>query len=565
MRGGVASALAVVFLSFTASAGASPGDLDRSFSEDGRFVAAGPSAGHSITGLPDGDVVIAGGDAGGPELLRLNEDGSQDSGFSGDATEALGPSAVIRELAVTSDGTIIAGGEIGNDDETDLLFAAYDAHGQSIGSFASSGVQRIDLGGSEEFGDMALDLEGRIVAFADGPGAVDERIVLRLTPDGHLDLSFAGDGKLSVPGYRGLSLAVGHGNSIYVGRSIPTDAGDSAVVTELDEDGQPAPGFGSRGTVAFDVPGMGFTYVQSLELTRTDALVVNALRCAPSQGRCPNSAARLTPDGQLDATFGQGGWATGLPGGATALASDGDLLVADNGAPAPRYVPSLAVARLTQQGQMEADFGDSGEAFALFGLNWARIGFPPIVQPTGMAQDVAVGKQGEVVLVGTALIDDTPHMVAARFEAAGTGSNADGDRLDDERDRCPYLAGHRRGCPLVERHLSAGVQAEGRLVGRLFADIPACLFHERLRIYRLEDDGPQPEARPLVRPSTPHWIRRSGRWTARERLGPGRFRVTARGHLDRQLGYCAPARIEFQVRPAKRPESTERRLADAWR
>src|SRR2546430_11761583 len=91
LRSGAGLVVAIVVgLVFSASAEAAPGDLDPTFSGDGRQVSdfgAGPSAASDAARQGDGKIVAVGAADRNFLVARYNLDGSLDTSFSGDGRD----------------------------------------------------------------------------------------------------------------------------------------------------------------------------------------------------------------------------------------------------------------------------------------------------------------------------------------------------------------------------------------------------------------------------------------------------------------------------------------------
>jgi uncharacterized delta-60 repeat protein len=164
-----------------------------------------------------------------------------------------------------------------------------------------------------------VDAKGRIViggtdyARSYRDGTESYFAVLRLNPDGTFDATFDGDGvcvpRFATPtaGYA-TSLAVTSAGTIVLAGSAPEPGASTrplydAAVIRLNDDGSPDTSFNGTGLKT-----LRFAYASSeVAFTSVGDVAVDGL------GRVVlidslYSTARLTPDGQLDATFGNGGW-----------------------------------------------------------------------------------------------------------------------------------------------------------------------------------------------------------------------------------------------------------------
>jgi uncharacterized delta-60 repeat protein len=330
---------------------AHPGDLDGSFGlgghvtndffgtdeqvfavapmRDGRFIAAGKVTATNATGsggsenmaiaryLPNGTLDPAFGSAG---LVHLDVDSASDE---------------VRALRVLSDNAILAAGSLSTSSHADFGIFKLRPDGSADTTFGEpdigstrKGYVRLDIAGVN-FHDnayaMALQRDGRIVLAGVTPVFHDgfnygQVAVARFTADGMLDTTFGG--------------------------------GDGIVVLD--------PFFGAAGdvltTIALDQAG---------NLGSDDRIVVGGY----TFGRNNAFLARLTANGAVDTTFGQGGRITlqaastgGVHTGMSYLASarlaaDGSLLALGEGGDR-----GMTLMRFAANGTLDTTFGNNGRS-----------------------------------------------------------------------------------------------------------------------------------------------------------------------------------------------------------
>jgi uncharacterized delta-60 repeat protein len=142
-------------------------------------------------------------------LARFKGNGHLDKTFGADGLTttdfaASGPD-VIEDLAVRSDGTIVAAGQSsvepgGADQSSDVTVALYDSDGSLDPAFGTGGWTRTDLGSYFDDGrSVALGPSGTIVVASDVyEDANAQAAVVRLTADGTPDGSFGGGDGIAV-------------------------------------------------------------------------------------------------------------------------------------------------------------------------------------------------------------------------------------------------------------------------------------------------------------------------------------------------------------------------------
>jgi uncharacterized delta-60 repeat protein len=150
-------------------------------------------AGVSISTLPPGD--LRGYDF---ALARYKPDGSLDGSFGGDGkvtTDFSGGNDSAHSIAIDSQGRIVAAGFNGTpeSDLGDFALARFNPAGNLDSSFGTDGKVTTYLGGSAGARSVGIDSQGRIVAVGHSRG---DFALARYKPNGRLDSSFGGDGKV---------------------------------------------------------------------------------------------------------------------------------------------------------------------------------------------------------------------------------------------------------------------------------------------------------------------------------------------------------------------------------
>lgn len=187
---------------------ASAGDLDPTFDGDGIVITDFTGAGGTAMALAlqnDGKIVVAGEVNEGNEnfaVARYNADGSLDSSFSGDGkvtTDFAGGNDSARDVAIQSDGKIVLAGRA---DVGSAVFALvrYNPDGTLDNTFSGDGKVTTDFAGvGDEGRALAIQSDGKIiVAGYTHEGATRYNFaVARYNPNGSLDTNFSGDGMVT--------------------------------------------------------------------------------------------------------------------------------------------------------------------------------------------------------------------------------------------------------------------------------------------------------------------------------------------------------------------------------
>ncbi|MFG2642096.1 calcium-binding protein [Streptomyces sp. NPDC048370] len=406
-----AAALALV-ITLPGAATAAPGDLDPTFSGDGKVITdtSAVEDNRDVAVQADGKIVTLGSgfNFDGPNdfvLVRYNADGSLDTTFGGgdgivvtdfgdftnDEAHALtleGPGIVVVGSSDTADGS-----------PSQLAVARYTADGSLDTTFDGDGKVLTGFGGTVPTVGHAvmMGLDDNILI---GGSYGGDAMVTRLTPAGSLDIFGEDNSGKAVFPFEGGDSAI-HALSVYGGGTIIA-AGSSPVGFGLVRLGMEFGGrdatFGDNGQVAtpFGVS------VRGVELVSGGKIVA-----AGSHGTGVNSefaVARYDGNGDLDPTFGGDGTVTtgfgtnGAAGNDMALQDDEKIVVAGDA------TGDFALARFTTDGSLDTDFGGDGRVTTDFEGNWDE------------GRAVALQSDGRIVVSGNA----SDNHGVARYSISGT-------------------------------------------------------------------------------------------------------------------------------------------------
>ncbi|MFE5482472.1 calcium-binding protein [Streptomyces sp. NPDC056527] len=410
----VSAAALALLVSLPGAATAAPGDLDPTFSGDGKVITdtAAIEDSRDVVIQPDGKIVTLGigFDFDGPNdfiLVRYNPDGTLDTTFGGGDgivhTDFGGSTDdEAHALTLAGPGKIVA---VGRSDTADggrpqLAAARYNADGSLDTTFDGDGKVVTSFGGTVPTIGNAV-LMGTDDNILIGGSYGGDAMVTRLTASGGLDV-FGDDnsGKAVFPFAGGdsaiHSLAVYGGETIIAGGSSP--AGFGLVRLYMEFGGRDAT-FGDNGQVSTPFGNA----VEGVELAAGGKIVA-----AGSHGTGVSTqfaVARYDGNGDLDPTFaGDGTVTTGFGGnGATghdmALQDDDKIVVAGvaNG--------DFALARFTTAGTLDSDFGGGdGRVTTDFEGNWDE------------GRAVALQTDGRIVVAG----NGSDNHAVARYSVTGT-------------------------------------------------------------------------------------------------------------------------------------------------
>lgn len=320
-----------------------------------------------------------------PGITRINLDGSVDPSFGDEGTVYI----VCEDAAVTPDGKILVSTSshpIGPGGNSDARVTRLLADGLPDPSFGVAGSADVNFGGRYDTGQTAaLAANGNILlaGYRQSSGVVRGEnemrpAVARLRPDGSLDRSF---------GRKGVSILAGGGEievldiALTPEGGIVVDVGNEiqATLWKLTRDGSVDRHFGKWG--GLEVRGKREKYGYHEEVFAAPQLAVlpsgKLLLAAtgfPNRGpddRFRTVAVRLRPDGRVDRSYGDDGWAAAgkgpgssfaeglalLPGGVLAIATSFENSSSDE-------QRDFGVIAFSPDGHLERRFGRHGRCRA---------------------------------------------------------------------------------------------------------------------------------------------------------------------------------------------------------
>ena len=351
------------------------GRLDPGFGDGGRIALPGQVvANTNPVQQPDGKILVALATAGANfdvRVLRLNQDGSLDTGFGDDGSVvvSIGPNSDLpTDILLMPDGRIVV---------------------------------------------AAIDMINNGMGF----GAV------RLLPDGSLDPSFNDGGTLQFSPRPGQAASVSHatlqqdGKLLMVGLAQGSGTGLDFAIARVGVDGRPDAGFGNGGSVVLPV-GPGTDNARAV-VALEDGKILVAGTTRSSNNDVDSALVRLNADGSLDASFGIGGVAIArLTAGhdlfsQMAVQEDGKIVVfgSMNGGLTTSTGAELMVARYHADGRLDTAFGSNG-----------IVHIPTHGIGTGVDPGAMEIVDGQIVVFGNTLDDPgtgNVSTVLARIDADG--------------------------------------------------------------------------------------------------------------------------------------------------
>lgn len=486
MKDWASTILVAVVLGFPSAASGMPGDLDPSFSNNGRTAEGLNRYGDFAPGvalMPDGRIVVAGslerfGD--GIGISRYLQNGTLDRSFAdhghfrSDFGFEGGPS--LRAFAVLPDGGLVL--LVGR-----LLFRLL-PDGQLDPRFSADG--RVEVTGQDHSEsppvkwemlafDVAAQTDGKVLVVGFAIRGPDARFaVARYLPSGELDPSFSGDG-LAEPQFArgsvyGASVEVQDDGKLVIGGTAGVPFEVALAVIRLLPDGSPDPDFSEDGLAEVQLGEPPRGDPGPAMLAQDGSIYIGG-----------QALARIRPSGALDPTFP----VMPLRNVTFAPSPDSGVYIARSVRSCyERLVckENVRLDRLSLDGSSDSRF--SGDGTAIVDL-----------APNASGETVAVQPDGRVVVISTRRPDRFAFHVDGftmlRFHTGRGQPNADADGLRDKHDSCPAAYGSKAlaGCPSVPRSLSTLTFSHTptggtRIHGVLMGNKPTCVNRRTVSLFR---------------------------------------------------------------------------------
>jgi uncharacterized delta-60 repeat protein len=182
---------------------------DASFGTNGEVITPAGYNGGQAALLPDGKIILFGGNAGLPAFYRYNSDGTLDASFgtNGSVTVSLVPDGRAVSFARQPDGKLVLGGYVASfTGEATFLAARLNSNGTRDASFGTNGIVITDFGipGGSVGNDVTIQPDGKILLV--GMNTHDKYsnnpVLARYLSGGAPDFDFDGDGKADVSIFR---------------------------------------------------------------------------------------------------------------------------------------------------------------------------------------------------------------------------------------------------------------------------------------------------------------------------------------------------------------------------
>lgn len=352
--------------------------------------------------------------------------GDLDTTFSTDGrqTSSLGANLNVTDAVEQPDGKIVVVGRIGSGLATKALVARYTAAGVLDPTFGTGGKVTAFAGtGTTQATGVALQPDGKILICGTASISTSDFFVMRFHANGTLDTTFDTDGKVMTDfgdseSVYDIALAPS-GKIIVVGYTEVSGGGDYAIAC-YNSNGSPDTGFDTDGKVIVSFSA-NFDAAEAVAVLPDGRMMVAGYS---SNGTDFDfSLLRLLANGALDTAFDTDGRVvtdfSGRDdrGHAMCVQPNGDIIVAGESVvtelPAMTEVPQVALARYRWvNGALDATFGTGGKFLAT-----------TIASEGCAAKSVALQPDGKILVGGYAVEADPNNrdqFLTLRFTVGGS-------------------------------------------------------------------------------------------------------------------------------------------------
>jgi uncharacterized delta-60 repeat protein len=387
-----------------------------------------------LVSLADGSLVVLAASDHNPVLARLTAEGQLMTTFGedGKASPSLAPSTpeaaiTLGDLSLAPDGRLLVVGSIGNEYTRTggrTFVAALNQRGHSSRAYGNHGVAMFDFGSDmkRSKGSLtAIAKDGSLIVAGEAESTPGRRFGLaKVRANGSFDAAFGLAGRLttafSAPAsVRNTRLALQSDGRI-VAMTNYRGAESGVAFARFNADGSVDLTFGNGGSIKIPVDN-GYTLTTDLSIDPGGRIL--GLFASDSSPTPEFRIIRLTSRGQLDPSFGTGGFLdpafTDAPGAAALGLQGNKVIVAIRGT-------KLFLRRFDERGHLDATFGNGGQAeMDLQGQDYTSMRLA--VAPNGVI--FVAGQTDEYTLEGDlfgALVINT----LVKFSADGTVDRAFG-------------------------------------------------------------------------------------------------------------------------------------------
>lgn len=384
----IAATIALMILCININA-QQAGDLDITFGGDGKveFQNTGYHPGVGIAIQPDQKIVRAGTAPHATlgvcaQLVRYMPDGTLDESFgTGGVTQGIVTVqsttwAQNNTLEMLPNGKLIMTSSRIANTSLGLYVSRFNSDGSVDPDFGDGGTATYQVfnSGDDYSHSMTVQPDGKVIVVGQGQsfsGVSFQMCAIRLLSNGELDESFADEGIFTynhgTSDDRIMDVALqSDGKIILAGNSTYSGYGTN-IVMRLTQDGVVDETFATDGIFEYSsTSNVGYEYANAVCIGAQDEIHITGHAAEVANGRTDLMVLKLTPDGEFDTNFGEGGslvlhlgddWDYGED---ILLDEEGRILVSCTHY-THDYIGGL-ILRFLPDGELDNSFGDEGTA-----------------------------------------------------------------------------------------------------------------------------------------------------------------------------------------------------------
>ncbi len=376
--------------------------------------------------------------------------GTLDPSFNGNGkvTTAIGSADDGAKMVIIQpDSKVVAAGYSANGSRNDFAVVRYNPDGTLDTSFNGTGKVTTQIGVNAEAESVAIQSDSKLIAAGySHNGSFAEFAVIRYNADGTLDTSFNSTGIVTTDvgsgNDFGNSVAIQSDGKIVMGGSSRTSSRADFAVVRYNTDGTLDSSFNGTGKVITSI-GTIADYPSSIAI-QSDGKIVEAGYSSTEAG-ARFALVRYNTNGTLDTSFNGNGMVVTPIGSAfassVAIQSDGKIVAA--GTNVNQSFSSFAAARYNTNGSLDTSFNGNGTVIT-------SVGFAA----DDAASSVAIQADGKIVTAGRSATNPQTLFAVVRYNANGT--------LDSSFNGTGKVTTSINGG--VDSGNSVAIQSDGRLV-----------------------------------------------------------------------------------------------------
>ncbi len=316
------------------------GGIDTSFGTSGQVVnlVASNSKINDIAIQTDGKIVAGGISSSGTvnsfTLTRYTTTGALDSSFgsSGSVTTTINDNAFVQSIAIQTDGKIVAAGNSIINKQPNFTLARYNTNGTLDTTFNGTGIVTLIIGQQSAINSVAIQSDGKIVVggYATDSNFTNQFTVARYNTNGSLDTSFGNNGvTITTTGLISTINSVAIQSDGKILASGFTGNNPQMLLVRYNSNGSIDSSFGTSGSV---ITNLGDTSYSNAISIQSDGKIVSAGNAFRNEVN-NFGITRYNTNGSVDTSFGNNGSMViaiknGAEPNSVAIQSDGQILAA---------------------------------------------------------------------------------------------------------------------------------------------------------------------------------------------------------------------------------------------